>query len=182
MATTWSTVYDGTTCDTETQMPDLANGVSATDISHVQALRDALIAVEGHVATLRAGSGASGGPALLFADDTQFSESGTSYVTKKQFRVVSPTAYPFSGFHVVVGLWHDTATTCDCIVRVGDTEGSGGDTVTLQGTGTSEGIYSGDITFTGSDATVYTCWIRIKRAGGSGSVHVKYTDVYAVYA
>lgn len=115
---------------------------------------------------------------LIFSDDTQFAESGTSYVAKKTFRVVSDAGKPVASFRIVVGIWHDTATSVECELYVG-TDHLG---TALTSTATAEEILTGTVTFTGADDTTYTCEVQIKRTGGSGNVYVKYTDIYAIFA
>jgi hypothetical protein len=124
-----------------------------------------------------AGSGASD-RTLLFADDTQFDEGGTTLVTKKTFRVVSDSGKPFSSFRVVVGIWHDTATSADCDVFVGSDHLAS----PLSTTSTSEAVNAGTIAFTGSDNTFLTVEVQLRRTGGTGDAHIKFTEIYGIYA
>lgn len=114
---------------------------------------------------------------LIFSDDTEFTETTTSYVTKKTFRVVIDSDKPFAYWRVVFSLWSTGASNAmSCYVNIG------GDSYEWSAlTDASETIYS--ITFQAS--TFYdlplTAIIQIKSDDGVSVAHIKYTDIYGIY-
>jgi len=116
---------------------------------------------------------------LVFSDDTEFEETGTSYVTKKTFRIVLDDDKPPTSWRAIVGIWvtggSDTVT---CNVDIG------GDSNTTTSTSGTEEVKKFDITVSNADTdTLEDCIVQIKLTTGSGATaHIKYTDIYAVYA
>lgn len=116
---------------------------------------------------------------LIFADDTQFTEGGAAPVIKKTFRVVNDSDSPVSFYRLVVTLWCTNAgATATCTFDVGGNT----DTVTstVNPNETDGAIVAVDVPSPGNDQRL-TVNIKLHRSAGAGNVHLKYTDVYAVY-
>jgi len=122
------------------------------------------------------GGGGGDGYDLIFADDTEFTETGTSFATKKTFRVVKDSANSPTQWRVVVSVWvtGGYGDTAECKVDIG------GDTVTLSTTATSETVLKGWITVTAADDTLLTANIQLRVTAGTDTAHVRYTDIYMV--
>jgi hypothetical protein len=128
---------------------------------------------DGYVA---GGGGVGGGPVLVFSDDTEFTEAGTTLVTKKTFRIVVDSANPVTTWRVVLGLWAESgAETAEAQVDIG------GDTDNYTETLTSEQIQKSSITRTAGTDAFLTVNIKLRIQSGGDTAHLKYTDIYAVY-
>jgi hypothetical protein len=119
---------------------------------------------------------------LVFSDDSQFSEAGSSFVTKKTFRIVRDSDQPPTSWRFVVSLWvSGGGNTAECRIQA---VGSGGtDSVTLSTSGVSETIVSGEIDISGTNEPVdslITINVQLRLASGSGIAYVQYTDMFAV--
>jgi hypothetical protein len=116
---------------------------------------------------------------LVFSDDTEFTESGTSYVTKKTFRLVNDSDKPVTAWRLVAGLWTVGGTSAEVQLQV---VGTGTDSDTATTTETSEGVVAIDLPVSAAndEDDFLTVNIQIKQTGG-GVAHIKYTDLYAVY-
>lgn len=123
------------------------------------------------------GGGGGGGPMLIFADDTEFTETGTTLVTKKTFRVVVDSANPVTSWRVVLGLWTTSgAQTAEAEVNIG------GDSALYTETATAEAIKKSTITRSaGGTDTFLTVTIKLRVQTGGDTAHLKYTDIYAIY-
>jgi polyisoprenoid-binding protein YceI len=120
---------------------------------------------------------------LIFSDDNEFSESGTSYVAKKTIRIVRDSASPPTSWRLVVSLWTVGGTSAECQLSV---TGSGTDSASVSSTAASEdstSIKKINLAITANEPvdTLLTAEIQIKQTGG-GVAHIKYTDLYAIYA
>jgi hypothetical protein len=120
--------------------------------------------------------GGGDGYDLIFADDSEFTETGTSFVTKKTFRVVKDSVNSPSKWRVVVSVWvtGGYGDTAECKVDIG------GDNVTLSTTNTSETVLKGWITVAAADDTPLTANIQLRLTAGTDTAHVRYTDIYMV--
>lgn len=116
---------------------------------------------------------------LVFSDDTEFSETGTSFVTKKTFRVISDSDKPVVTWRFVCTVKVDAGATCTLHVAVGD-HVPGADATSTSETYEVKAleVAQGDL---GND-TPLTVIIQIKRTVGGTTAYLQYTDVYAVYA
>jgi hypothetical protein len=129
--------------------------------------------------------GGGGGGTLdrysVFADDTEFSESGASYVTKKTFRIVRDSAKKPTSWRLVVSLWTVGGTSAECQLQVGAT-----DAANVSSTETSEtaaSIKKIDLTVVEGNEpenTFLTVNIDLKQTGG-GVAHLKFTELYAIF-
>lgn len=116
---------------------------------------------------------------LIFSDDYEFTETDTSFQTKKSARVVLDSDLSVTGWRVVVSIWITGGGGDTAEVKVD----IGGDSVTLTSTAGAEELKSGDITVSSaSEDTLEDLVIQLKVTGAGGdTAHVKYTDIYAVY-
>jgi len=133
---------------------------------------------------LEFGTGGSGVDRFLaYSDDSTFSGIGTSWVTKKQFRIVFDSAKVPLKVRFVGTFWRSTGSTGLAACRM---LFSGG-TVTLDlGTTAveSEGslVTGAEAVITGlSSNTLITVEVQIKLASGTGTVWVSYTDLYLLF-
>jgi hypothetical protein len=136
---------------------------------------------------IQAGGGGGGGSGqyLVFSDDTQFSESDTTFVTKKLFRIVRDSHSPPTSWRVVVSLWGTSSyDTAGC--RILATGSGGTDTLVLTTiTNTNETIVIGTLPITSAyepQNSLITIEIQLRLETGSGSANLRYTDVYAMYS
>lgn len=134
---------------------------------------------------IQAGGGGGGtGRYLVFSDDTQFSEGGAVFVTKKLFRIVRDSNSPPTSWRVVVSLWGTSSyDTAGCQVLA---TGSGGtDTLVLTPVAsTVETVVTGTLPINGANEpqnSLITIEIQLRLESGSGSANLRYTDVYAMY-
>ena len=119
---------------------------------------------------------------MVFADDTEFGESGTSYVTKKTFRVVRDSAKKNSSWRLLVSLWIEGGgTSAECRLQVGAT-----DLATVSSTETTEtnasikNIPLTVVELNEPEDTFLTVNIDLKQTGG-GTAKLKFTELYAIY-
>lgn len=113
---------------------------------------------------------------LIFSDDTEFTETGTSYSTKKTFRLVIDSDKDVTQWRCVFSAWATGGGTMSCYASVGS------DYYEWTGiSASSEGVIHGDITVTAATDTLLTVLIRIKADAGGTTAHIRYTDIYAVY-
>lgn len=124
---------------------------------------------------------------LILADDTDFAEAGTSYDTKKSFRIVHDSAKSPSAWRLIFEIWIDggngTTDYAECLFEAGI---ESYDSVTLSSNNTAEGdgITKADLTITGDepDDLLVNCNIRLRvQPGSTGTAHVKYTDCYLIF-
>jgi hypothetical protein len=132
-------------------------------------------------------TGSSGGDldrTLVFSDDTQLTEPGGNFVTKKTFRIVrDPNKIP-SSWRFVVSLWGtDPNDTAECKINAVGTGGT--DTVTLSTVfGSTETIVSGNIVINDINEpnnSFVTIQIQLRLSAGATGANIKYTDMYALY-
>lgn len=121
---------------------------------------------------------------LVFSDDTQLTESGGGFVTKKTFRIVRDSNKTPSSWRFVVSLWGtDPGDTAECKINAVGTGGT--DTVTLSTvSGSTETIVSGNIVINGISEPVDSfveIQIQIRLSVGATGANIKYTDMYALY-
>lgn len=121
---------------------------------------------------------------LVFSDDTEFTATSATYATKKTFRFIRDADNAATGFRVVVTGWLGSGAAGD-LAQIKVQCGTGGsyDELTLSTDSATEAVLSGDLTFTGNSPTdtLLTVNVQLRRNQGSGTAHVKYTDIYAVY-
>jgi hypothetical protein len=124
---------------------------------------------------------------LILADDTDFAEAGTSWDTKKSFRIVHDSAKSPTAWRLIFEIWIDggngTTDFAECLFEAGI---ESYDSVTLSSNNTAEGdgITKADLTITGDepDDDLVNVNIRLRvQPGSTGTAHVKYTDCYLVY-
>jgi hypothetical protein len=123
------------------------------------------------------GGGGGGGPVLLFSDDTEFTETGTTLVTKKQFRLVVDSANAFASYRVVLGLWTTSGSqTAEAEVSIG------GDSALYTESGTTEAVKKSTITRSlGGTDTFLDVTIKLRIQVSGDTAHIKYTDIYGIY-
>jgi len=114
---------------------------------------------------------------LIFSDDTEFTETSSSPVTKKTFRLVNDSDQAATTYRIVVGIWGETGDTARCTFVVDSTSNY------AETTATSETIKSIEVTATATEDDPMTVNIQLSRSVGStDDVHIKYTDVYAIFS
>lgn len=133
---------------------------------------------------IQAGGGGGAGEILVFADDTEFAEPGTSWVTKKQFRIILDGARPPTKVRFKVVFWRASGSTGLAACRAVLT-GPGTVTIDLGTTAVeSEGtlVASGEAAVTGllNDYLVLV-EIQLKLVSGTGAARLSYTDMYVVF-
>ena len=113
---------------------------------------------------------------IIFSDDTLFQETGTSFVTKKSFRVVSDSVAPATSWRAVFSLRNaGTAGQASCRVTVGS------DVSTIVTTTVvTETILSITFTNTNPTNTLLTAKFDIKVDVAGPIAEIKYTDLYAL--
>jgi hypothetical protein len=119
---------------------------------------------------------------LLFSDDTEFSEATGTFVTKKTFRVIQESVKRPTSYRLVLTLWcADGATQAEAQLVVGTATA-----VTVTSAETAEtDVAIKTITVTavaGDDDKRSTVAIKCRVSGGTGTAHLKYTDLYAIFA
>jgi len=120
---------------------------------------------------------------LVFSDDTQFAETGTTFVTKKTFRIVrDPNHLPVQ-WRVAVSLWVIApGAVAECRVQAVGTGGT--DSITLaQVSSTSETMVYGTIPIVDADepsGDLVSIDIQLRNVSGAGTVYLQYTDVFAL--
>jgi hypothetical protein len=114
---------------------------------------------------------------VVYRNDDEFVEYDTTFTSEKFFRVVKDSQKPPVKWRAVVSIWVDAGygDTVECKIDIG------GDNVILSTTNTSETIVSGNITITTLNDTPLNGVIQLRAVGGLDGVHVKYTDIYAVF-
>ncbi|NIT77391.1 MAG: hypothetical protein GWN58_23555 [Anaerolineae bacterium] len=124
---------------------------------------------------------------LVLSDDTDFAEAGTSFVTKKSFRIVHDSAKPPSAWRLLFEIWIDggngTTDFAECYFEAGI---ESYDSVTLSSNNTAEGdgITKADLTITGDEPSDDFVNVNIRlrvQPGSTGTAHVKYTDCYLIF-
>ena len=125
------------------------------------------------------------GRTLIFADDTEFTDTTGSYVTKKTFRLVLDSDEKPWRMRIVASIWDSGSGTAS--VRVLISGGIYTDFVwptgqdpwfsTVSATETVVSNY-GLLNLLSTD-TIYTFKIQLKTS--TGTAHLKYTDVYLKY-
>jgi hypothetical protein len=133
-------------------------------------------------AGIQAGGGGGGGldRTLVFSDDTRFSEVGSTFVTKKRFRIVRDSNKPPTAWRIVVSLFGDASyDTAECQVVIGS------DSIVLPSVdGMADTVVAGTLYINGSyepEDSLLTFEIKLRLASGSGAANIQYTDVFAVY-
>jgi hypothetical protein len=124
----------------------------------------------------QSGSGGGDGYDLIFSDDTEFTETGTTPVTKKTFRFVMDSVNKPTHWRIIVSLWvtGEHGDTAECTINMG------GDSVVLTTTNGSETVKKGVITVAAAADTLLTANIQLRVTTGTDTAHLKYTDIYAV--
>jgi hypothetical protein len=122
-------------------------------------------------------SGGGVGHFLVFSDDTEFTETGTTSVVKKTFRLVIPSGRANDQWLAVISLWvtGGYGDTAECIVDVG------GDTTTFTTTNGTETVIEQPINVTASAGTLLTVEIKLRVTTGTDTAHLKYTDLFAIH-
>lgn len=120
---------------------------------------------------------------LIFGDDSEFTETSSSYVTKKSIRVVRDSAKAPSSWRLVVSLWiTGGGTSADCRLQSVGTGTDNGTVSSTEVTETNASIKKIALTITASNQTDQFLTINIQlQATGGGTAHLKYTDLYAIY-
>ena len=118
---------------------------------------------------------------LLFSDDTEFSETSDGYTAKKIFRVVNDGQKSPSKWRAVINLWvtggGDDKAWCQLHIGADDgyvstmsTDPDNLETIDINP------ITSPDDVFLGTEFR-----IKLENGGLGDTVHIKYTDLYAVF-
>lgn len=120
---------------------------------------------------------------LVFSDDTQFAETGTSFATKKTFRIIRDPNHPPVRWRAVVSLWVSApGTVAECMIQAVGTGGT--DTTTLtQVSNTSETPVYGFLAISNVNEPVgsfVSMNIRLRKVSGPGTVYLQYTDIFAL--
>lgn len=125
---------------------------------------------------------------LMFSDDTEFSEAGTGWTTKKQFRYLMDltSGSAPSSFRLLANIWveggNGTTDTVECQLLF-----SWGETGTAQAIGTSTNNYALQLPTAitvvhPGTASWQDCQIRLRmQSGSSGVAHIDYTDLFAIH-
>jgi len=122
---------------------------------------------------------------LLFSDDTQFTEVGDTFITKKTFRVVRDPDKPPTQWRILVSLWGSSSYgLVEC--RVNAIGEGGTDTVTLPSVfGNAEIVVAANLTISNANepvGSIVTIEIQLRLVSGGGAASLQYTDVFALYA
>jgi hypothetical protein len=131
------------------------------------------------------GGGGSLDRCLVFSDDTTLTETSTSWVTKKTFRIVRDSDKAPVSWRLVVGLVASGASEiAECQLEAVGTLGV--DTsATVSVTGTTESVQAVTLAIEDTNEptdSFITINIQLQKAGSGGTgVSITYTDVYAVY-
>lgn len=123
---------------------------------------------------------------LVFSDDTELSEAGTSWVTKKSFRIIRDADKPPTKWRFIVSLKTSGGVSeiAECRVQI---VGAGVPEITPTMTGGSTSEVLNLITHTidpTNEMTNYPITINIqlrKQGSGGTGVSLIYTDVYGIF-
>lgn len=119
---------------------------------------------------------------LIYSDDNEFTEAGSSFSTKKTFRFVRDSEKKPTKWRLLLEMWRDGGSgSAECQLEIGS------DNETVSSSASSSGnsaLKTIDILVNESNEpidTFLTININIRAVDGATNSHIKYTDLYAIY-
>jgi hypothetical protein len=130
-----------------------------------------------------AGGGGGGGPVLVFSDDTEFTEATASWVTKKQFRIVSSASNNVATWRLIGSLWVVGGTSDQAELRARIRDSNPTETIiTLTESGSTEAVKEDSASNLCNHGELLTVYIEARVTGGTGgTAHIQYTDLFVEY-
>lgn len=130
-------------------------------------------------------SGGGVGHFLVFSDDTEFAESGTTAVVKKTFRLVIPSGRANDQWLAIASIWVNGGggDTAECICRVGDGV-STWDSTTFTTINTTETVFEQLINVNDppeTPGTIIYVEFTLRVTTGTDEARLRYTDLYAIH-
>jgi len=130
------------------------------------------------IGSLPAGSGTVDRFHIL-GDDTQYTESGSSPVTKISFRDINDSDKAAATYRAVVTLWCANAgATATLTLNIGGSSNTV--TSTVNPSETDGAIKSVEVSSPGTDQRL-SCTVQLHRSAGTGDVYFKYIDIYKLF-
>lgn len=115
----------------------------------------------------------------ILGDDTQYTESGSSPVTKISFRDINDSDKAAATYRAVVTLWCASAgATATLTLNIGGSSNTV--TSTVNPSETDGAIKSVEVSSPGTDQRL-SCTVQLHRSAGTGDVYFKYIDIYKLF-